>query len=187
MDRPLWVMGILIGCLCFTNCSFAQKSRLSQIESRLDALEAENKALRKEVNTLQLQLRQALKKETPTTPNTPITGGIGETQVPEDLTSMRFDSDRHDFGVIKATDKVTHVYTFTNTGKQPLKIESVTASCGCTIPKWPKKPIAPGEQGEIKIIFSAAGKRGPQHKVVNVMANTLPTNTRLYLQAYIEE
>lgn len=164
----------------------AQKSRLSKIENRLEALEAENKALRKEITTLQLQLRQALKMPLDTKKH-PMTGGVGEVEIPNDATSLRFDSDRHDFGVIKTTDKVTHVYTFTNTGKQSLKIENVKASCGCTIPKWTKKPIPPGEQGEIKVIFNAAGKRGPQHKVVTVIANTVPVNTRLYLQAYIEE
>lgn len=186
MNRSLLVIGTLIGFLSFTNSSFAQKKRLSHIESRLDALEAENKALRKEIQTLQLQLHQALKVGPSESSTIPIAGSVGETQVPNDVTTLRFDSDRHDFGIIKATDKVTHIYTFTNTGKQPLKIENVKASCGCTIPKWTKKSIAPGKQGEIQIVFNAAGKRGPQHKVVTVTANTAPANTRLYLQAYIE-
>lgn len=176
--------------LGMSSCGSAPKTtRISDLEERLTRLEAENYVLKKDMETLQIQLARAMaEKGTATTAETDLaSGGTGETQVPADATTMKFETNQHDFGVIKDKDQVTHIYRFTNTGNQPLTIRDVKASCGCTIPKWPKKPIPPGEQGEIKVLFNAAGKRGPQHKVVTVTANTDPANTRLYLQAYIEQ
>src|SRR5690606_9919822 len=55
------------------------------------------------------------------------------------------------FGEAKEGDKVTHEYAFTNTGKTPLIISSVNASCGCTTPNYPKQPIKPGESAKIEV------------------------------------
>lgn len=189
MHRFLVFLGSFALILGYSSCSIAQKaSKMTLLEERVSELEKENRVLQQDVKTLQLQMRQLLDN----LPEQDLssggsTEGNGETQIPADATTVRFDSDRHDFGVIKQQDKVSYVYTFTNTGTQPLNIRDVKASCGCTIPKWPKKPIPPGKTGEIKIVFTAAGKSGPQHKVVTVTANTVPANTRLYLQAYIEQ
>ena len=53
----------------------------------------------------------------------------------------------HDFGTIAEGPEVTYYFEFTNTGKEPLIIQNVSASCGCTTPDWPKQPILPGKQG----------------------------------------
>jgi hypothetical protein len=70
---------------------------------------------------------------------------------------------------------VKHVYTFTNTGKVPLIIRSATAQCGCTVPRRPQKPIAPGATGEITVVFDSKGNPGNQRKPVMVVANTNPS------------
>jgi hypothetical protein len=79
----------------------------------------------------------------------------------------------HDFGDMKHGDKVEQTFRFTNTGTEPLVITNVEVSCGCTAPKWPRDPIAPGGKGEIVIVFNSQGKSGAQSKVVKVISNAV--------------
>lgn len=78
-----------------------------------------------------------------------------------------------DFGNIHAKDgKVTAIYRFENTGTEPLVIVTVTnGGCGCTVPSYPKAPIAPGKSGEIKITFDPSGRRGEINREVKVKTN----------------
>lgn len=76
----------------------------------------------------------------------------------------------HDFGKIPQGTPVTHEFKFTNTGKTPLVITHVQASCGCTTPAWSKDPIPPGGEGFIKATFNAASMGG-FNKTITVMAN----------------
>jgi Protein of unknown function (DUF1573)/Prokaryotic membrane lipoprotein lipid attachment site len=64
-------------------------------------------------------------------------------------------------------------YRFKNTGTKPLIIQDVTASCGCTVPEKPEKPVLPGEEGLIKAKFDSHGKVGPNSKTLTVLANTM--------------
>ncbi len=73
-----------------------------------------------------------------------------------------------DFGRIPQGKPVTHVFVVTNTGKEPLLLENVQASCGCTNPEWSKEAIAPGSSAEIKVGFNAATE-GPFEKSITVM------------------
>lgn len=76
-----------------------------------------------------------------------------------------------DFGDITQGDKVEHTFQLTNTGSSPLIISNVAATCGCTVPSWPKEPIAPGKTSEIKVSFNSAGKMGKQNSVVRIYSN----------------
>lgn len=92
--------------------------------------------------------------------------------VPEDQKpEMSFVTKEHDFGRIKQGEKVRHNFKFTNTGKSPLVIASVQASCGCTTPNYPKTPVAPGTSGEITVEFDSSGKSGSQMKTVTINSN----------------
>ncbi|MBC7914715.1 MAG: DUF1573 domain-containing protein [Pyrinomonadaceae bacterium] len=91
-----------------------------------------------------------------------------------------------DFGVIAAGAKVSHEFVFTNTGTGPLIISNATATCGCTIPEYPKQPIAPGKEGVIKVIFDSAGKMGKQHKVITITSNTEPSISEVYLTGEVK-
>ncbi|MFC4873763.1 DUF1573 domain-containing protein [Negadavirga shengliensis] len=84
---------------------------------------------------------------------------------------ISFEASSKDFGDITQGDKVEHVFKFENTGKSPLIISNVAATCGCTVPSWPKDPIAPGEKGEIKVTFNSTGKMGKQNSVVRIYSN----------------
>ncbi|RNI30315.1 DUF1573 domain-containing protein [Rufibacter immobilis] len=98
---------------------------------------------------------------------------------------MTFKETEHDFGNIKADKKVQHTFTFTNTGQAPLVIESASATCGCTVPQWPKEPIAPGKTGEITVEFDPAGKTGQQSKQITITANTDPQINQLVIKTNI--
>ena len=82
-----------------------------------------------------------------------------------------FEESSKDFGDITQGDKVEHTFKLENTGNAPLVISNVAATCGCTVPKWPKEPIAPGKTAEIKVSFNSAGKMGQQNSVVRIYSN----------------
>jgi len=86
---------------------------------------------------------------------------------------VTFEKSTHDFGDITHGDKVEYIYKFTNTGTEPLLITNVNVQCGCTTPKWPKDPIAPGAKGELIVGFDSRGKNGAQFKVVTMVSNAV--------------
>lgn len=92
-------------------------------------------------------------------------------------TSVEFMEESHNFGEVAEGDKVEHVFKFKNTGSNPLKVNNVKPSCGCTTPDWSKEEIAPGKEGFVKVEFDSKGKRGVQKKSVTVtFENTDPKN-----------
>lgn len=99
---------------------------------------------------------------------------------------MNFKETEHDFGTIKQGEVVEHIFAFTNTGETPLVIESASASCGCTVPEWTKTPVAPGEQGQVKVQFNSAGKMGQQAPMVTIRANTEPNIVRVSMKGTVE-
>lgn len=105
------------------------------------------------------------------------------------LTSLAFEEEVFDYGEIMEGEKVTHVYTFKNTGEEPLIISNAKGSCGCTVPDWPREPIAPGGEGEIKVVFDSKGKGkvggNPQSKRVTITANTDPANSYLTIKGIV--
>lgn len=103
------------------------------------------------------------------------------------LTVMAFSEMDHDFGKINQDSENKKVFTFTNTGTEPLVIESAKGSCGCTVPKYPKEPIAPGKTGEIEVVYKPGKQKGVQNKTVTLVANTEPSNTILKIKADVQE
>jgi hypothetical protein len=89
---------------------------------------------------------------------------------PGNMAAFKWAETTFDFGKIPQGKPVTHEFKFTNTGKVPLVLSSVNASCGCTTPEWTKEPIAPGKSGSVKATFNAAGA-GAFSKTVTVNAN----------------
>jgi len=102
-------------------------------------------------------------------------------------TIMEFETTEFDFGEITAGEKVIHTFIFKNTGDTPLIISNAKGSCGCTVPFWPKEPIAPGESGEIEVQFDSKGKKGKQSKRVTITANTNPIHTYLTIKGAINK
>lgn len=80
------------------------------------------------------------------------------------------------FGKVKEGVKVEHDFVFKNVGNQPLQIQKVEASCGCTTPDWPKHPILPGKEGKIKVTFNSAGNPGKTIKEISILSNAKLAN-----------
>jgi len=85
--------------------------------------------------------------------------------------NVAFGSDNFDFGTIEEGPAADHVFTFTNTGKEPLIIQRVQPSCGCTTPDWTKEPVAPGKTGMIKASYGTQGRPGHFEKTMTVFTN----------------
>ena len=97
---------------------------------------------------------------------------------------MKFDKPIQDFGKIKIGDKVTNDFKFTNTGKEPLIIKDAHGSCGCTIPTWPKEPIQPGQENEIKVHY-ATDRVGRFQKTVTINSNANPNQVVIYIMGNV--
>lgn len=99
---------------------------------------------------------------------------------------MTFDSEEYNFGTIKQGESVTHEFTFTNTGKDDIIITNAQATCGCTVPVWPKEPIKKGQKATIKATFNSAGKMGMQDKTVTITSNAKNSPRVLHIKGTIE-
>jgi hypothetical protein len=109
-----------------------------------------------------------------------LTGSCGQSQagqaknVSSDTTGtamLTFNSPEHNFGKVKAGERVGCIFTYTNSGDADLIITSASASCGCTVPKYDKKPVPPGGTGTIEVVFDTSGREGLQTKTVVVQSN----------------
>lgn len=88
------------------------------------------------------------------------------------------EKETHDFGKITQGEKVSYSFKFKNSGGSDLIISSAQGSCGCTVPSYPKKPIPPGGDGAIDVVFDSNGKSGKVSKTVTVVTNAEP-NTKV--------
>jgi len=103
-------------------------------------------------------------------------------------TTMTFDKRYHDFGDVKEGVDNTTTFIVTNTGDKPLIIQDVAASCGCTTPEKPEKPIAPGKSDKITVTFKAKPDQlNEQIKNVTVTANTTPQVEKLEIRAFVKK
>ena len=104
---------------------------------------------------------------------------ISETDSTMTMTTVKFKVIEKDMGQVNEGEKVALSYEVLNTGKNELLILNAKASCGCTTPKYDKKPIRPGKKGTIDVEFNTKGRTGIQHKTVTVITNTEPSSTVL--------
>lgn len=89
---------------------------------------------------------------------------------------MSFDKMEHDFGTVVEESVSNYSFKVTNTGSQPLIIDDVSASCGCTTPKKPEKPITPGQSDEIQVSFKPnVGQLGSKIKQLPLRPTQIQT------------
>ena len=100
---------------------------------------------------------------------------------------ITFERETWDFGDMVEEEVVEHEFSFTNTGGKTLLISDVKASCGCTIPEWPKEPIKSGKGGVIKVRFNSAGKSDKIDKHVTIYANTTPITKDIHFTAFVKK
>ncbi|MCP9236088.1 DUF1573 domain-containing protein [Lewinella sp. JB7] len=83
---------------------------------------------------------------------------------------MTFEQTEIDYGTIEQNADPYRVFTFKNTGTEPLIITNAVGSCGCTVPSYSKAPVAPGETGEVKVRY-ATDRLGKFRKRVTLTTN----------------
>ncbi len=112
-----------------------------------------------------------------------------ENQVKEDnpnAPEITFEETIHDFGTIQYKGLAECEFTFTNTGKEPLIIQSCPSTCGCTVPSCPSnKPIKPGEKATIKVKFNNTHIPGSFNKQFTVNSNAKNSPVRITIKGEI--
>lgn len=103
----------------------------------------------------------------------------------KDPTTVQIIDSVYDFGKTTEGEIVEYSYRFKNTGNNPLVVTEAHASCGCTIPEKPERPILPGEIGYIKVKFNSENRPGEAHKTVTVNSNANPPFPELLLKGTV--
>ncbi|MCQ2375513.1 MAG: DUF1573 domain-containing protein [Salinivirgaceae bacterium] len=99
---------------------------------------------------------------------------------------IHFENTTHTFGNLLQGEVVNHAFVFRNIGNADLLITDVSASCGCTLAKYPEQPIHPGDSGKIEVEFNSIGREGRQIKTVNVWTNASDEKVTLKFFANID-
>jgi len=97
-----------------------------------------------------------------------------------------FSEYEHSFGKVTEGEKVGYVFKFENKGTADLIIQAAITTCGCTIPKYDRRPIPPGEHGRIEVVFDTSGRKGIQTKTVTVRSNASVPVLVLKISAEVE-
>ena len=103
------------------------------------------------------------------------TPGSSNTSNPN-AAKIKFVQEIHDFGTVIEGPQVTYDFKFKNEGKEPLILSNVRASCGCTVPTWPKEPILPGKESVISATYNTQGRPGNFTKTITVESNASEGN-----------
>ena len=99
---------------------------------------------------------------------------------------ISFEKTTFDMGfVLENGGKVTHHFKFINKGKAPLLIKYIETTCGCTTPKWNKRPILPRDSGIISVTFNPKDRPGVFSKKIIVYTNATPPNIVLRLEGEV--
>lgn len=77
----------------------------------------------------------------------------------------------HSFGKVSEGEKLSYVFRFDNQGTASLVIASALTTCGCTVPRFDRRPIPPGKSGTLEVVFDTSGKEGMQTKTITVKSN----------------
>jgi hypothetical protein len=98
---------------------------------------------------------------------------------------INFPNTEHDFGLLEYKKGAEFEIEFKNSGDTPLVIQNVKTSCGCTIPKWPKKPIKPGKKEALLIKYDSAYP-GKFKKTIAVFFNGEDSPVNLTIKGEVE-
>ena len=152
---------VLVAVILISSCkNKEQEKRIAELEGKLAAMDAPKATAN--TNTAEPEVK----------PEGP-------------LPVINWSEEDHDFGTIKDGDIVEHTFKFKNAGEAPLIISNAKATCGCTVPQWPKEPIPVGEEGEIIVRFNSRNKPGNQNKTITVTANTFPSSNKVRIRANV--
>ena len=110
--------------------------------------------------------------------------GFSQSEV-KSYAEFKFEQETIDYGkVIKGSEK-SRVFKFTNIGNEPLIIERIQSSCGCTVPEKPEEPILPGEKGEIKVSYDT-NRVGGFSKMISIYSNAKNPRKVIKIKGFVE-
>ncbi len=98
---------------------------------------------------------------------------------------IAFKEETYDFKEVPEGPQVTHEFKFSNTGKEPLILTNVRASCGCTTPSWPKEPVLPGKDAVILVTYNTQGRPGVFNKSVTINSNSDTPDKIIYIKGEV--
>ena len=101
-----------------------------------------------------------------------------EVAVAEKGAKIEFAKQTHDYGEVKYGGNGQCTFEFTNTGTENLIISNAKGSCGCTVPSWPKEPLAPGKTASITVKYDTK-RPGAINKSVTISSNAVNTPTKV--------
>jgi hypothetical protein len=164
MKKRLLIITVAIGLFsCNSN------SDKNKVVSSIAAEEQSDAELKKEVEAIEAEEKAKLEAEIAS------------------RTTISFEKLIHDFGKVKADTDNRYKFKFTNTGNKPLIISDVKASCGCTTPYKPEKPILPGKSDVIEVNFHPkASQAGDVSKTITVESNIEGKLSELQIKAFVE-
>ena len=91
---------------------------------------------------------------------------------------IKFAKDIHDYGNVEYGGNGQCTFEFTNTGNAPLIISNAKGSCGCTVPSWPKEPVAPGATASLSVKYDTK-RPGAINKSVTITSNASNSPTKV--------
>jgi len=94
-----------------------------------------------------------------------------------------FSEEIHNFGSLNAGEIVSYTFIFRNEGTKTLNITGVDSGCGCTEVKIANKNVAPGQEGQIEVIYNSAGEVGRQLKTITLFSNAEKPEKKLFIKA----
>jgi len=97
---------------------------------------------------------------------------------------ITFDKLEHDYGEVKQNGNGVCEFKYTNTGSVPLVLSKVRSSCGCTVPKWSKEPLMPGQSATITVKYNTSSV-GPINKSITVESNAKTPRVRLLIKGKV--
>lgn len=101
------------------------------------------------------------------------------------IAEFKFDKETHDFGTIPYNKPASYEFSFSNTGDEPIIIQEVAPSCGCSVADFSKTPVKPGDSGKIKVTYNSATK-GPFTKSFVIKSNTKTPIKTLTIKGNVE-
>lgn len=82
---------------------------------------------------------------------------------------VAFETLTYDFGnVAEDGTPVKYEFKYTNTGNGAVTLLWAKPSCGCTQPKYSRKPLMPGESATVEVTFQQRGWKGEVDKDVRM-------------------
>ncbi|SHG10327.1 Protein of unknown function [Flavobacterium segetis] len=102
-----------------------------------------------------------------------------------DGAGMVFVSETIDYGTVAYNSDGKREFVFTNNGNKPLIITNAQGSCGCTVPSYPREPIAPGAKGVIGVKYDTSRAGQAFTKTITLTTNAIVPSKTLTIKGNV--